>query len=272
MDTRLPLSQLLAGRSLQGSTVSFGITDDWLQGRTTFGGLISACAVAAMREVAGAQWPTGVRLIALQTNFVGPVGLGQMDVEVQLLREGKNLRQVQAVVRQAGETAAVLLGVFGVARETALPRLAPVPPAVPVTPGDAAPLPYIAGMTPNFTQHLDFRWAEGHLPFSGQDTWQARVYARLKDDKVDDELLTVLLADAAPTAAISRLTTRVPSSSVSWALELAAPSRAGTGDGYWRIDKDTRAAAGGYVNDTTTLWTPNGELAAFGYQVVAVYG
>jgi hypothetical protein len=38
------------------------------------------------------------------------------------------------------------------------------------------------------------------------------------------------------------------------------------------MDKDALAAGAGYVNERTTLWTPDGQLAALGYQVVAVYG
>jgi hypothetical protein len=38
------------------------------------------------------------------------------------------------------------------------------------------------------------------------------------------------------------------------------------------VDTDVIAAAGGYVNQVSKLWTPSGELASIGYQVVAVYG
>ena len=38
------------------------------------------------------------------------------------------------------------------------------------------------------------------------------------------------------------------------------------------LDKDALATGEGYVNEKTTLWTPCGQLAALGYQVVAVYG
>jgi acyl-CoA thioesterase len=273
MHSTLSFDELLARRTSQVASVQFEITDDWLQGRTTFGGLIAACAVQAMRDVAAAQWSDDVRLVALQTSFVGPVGRGAMEVSVQVLREGRNLRQLQATASQQGQTAAVLLAVFGAGRETALPPLAPQQSPVPRQPTDLPALPFLPGITPNFTQHIDFRWAEGQPPFSGSDQWHSRIYARLKQGSAPAELLAVMLADAAPTPALSRLTQRNPASSVTWALELARldPGTA-LADGHWRIDKDTRAAAGGYVNETTLLWTPDGQLAAHGYQVVAVYG
>jgi hypothetical protein len=37
------------------------------------------------------------------------------------------------------------------------------------------------------------------------------------------------------------------------------------------MDKDALAVGEGYVNERTSLWTPSGQLAALGYQVVAVY-
>lgn len=274
MNTTTPFSELLARRERDAAVARFEVPDDWLQGRTTFGGLIAACAVQAMRDIAGSAWGADVSLLALQTSFVGPVGLGAMEVAVQTLREGRNLRQLQATVTQQGQTAAVLLAVFGVPRETVLPPLDPQQPVVERHPSTLPALPFLPGVTPNFTQHVDFRWAEGQPPFTGGDFWHSRIHVRLKDAQpAPAELLAVMLADAAPTPALTRLTQRSPASSVTWALELAALGSAGDDRaGYWRIDKDTRAAAGGYVNETTRLWTPQGRLAAHGYQVVAVYG
>src|SRR5574343_1904913 len=92
-----PLAQLLAHRVRNGQRITFPLTEDWQQGRTTFGGLLSALVVQAMRDVCGADWP----LRALQTNFVGPVSPGLVHVDVTLLRQGKNIRQVKAQVMQA---------------------------------------------------------------------------------------------------------------------------------------------------------------------------
>lgn len=267
-----PLRTLLSTRQRQGERVTFELTDDWLQGRTTFGGALSALAVQAMRDVCG----TDVPLRALQTNFVGPVGVGSCHIDVTLLRQGKNIRQVQARVTQAdahgvAQVGGVLLGVFGLGRASALPTLMPTRPPVATRPHEAPALPYIPGLTPQFTQHLDFRLAEGGLPFTGTDTWHSRTHVRLKDHtEVDAELLSVLLADAGPTPALAQLKGLASASSVSWALELR-PVPLPAADGFWRMDKQAVVVAEGYVNETTQLWTPEGQLAALGYQVVAVY-
>ncbi len=71
--------------------------------------------------------------------------------------------------------------------------------------------------------------------------------------------------------ALAQLKGFAPASSVSWALELRPVERP-QDDAFWRMDKDALATGEGYVNEKTTLWTPEGEMAALGYQVVAVYG
>ena len=56
MSSLTPLSTLIAGRRRHDDRVSFDIAPDWLQGRTSFGGLISTLAVQAMRDVAGSAF------------------------------------------------------------------------------------------------------------------------------------------------------------------------------------------------------------------------
>ena len=80
--------------------------------------------------------------------------------------------------------------------------------------------------------------------------------------------MAVMLADAGPTPALSRLNRPAPAS-VGFPGPGAAP-RIGQvpHDGIWRMDKQSLAVGEGYVNERTHLWTPSGELAALGYQVV----
>jgi acyl-CoA thioesterase len=272
LTTTTPLSALLAARSIQGKRVSFKASEDWQQGRTLFGGLLSALSAQAMRDVCGSEWP----MRALQTNFVGPVSLDTFHIDVTLLRQGKNVRQVMAMVRQADATGTeqvcgTLLGVFGGARNSQIAPRQPVQPPVAIDAQAATPLPYLPGLTPNFTQHMDFRLAEGAFPFTGSDSWHSSYHVRLKDNAgVDAELLAIMLTDVGPSPALSQAKAFAPASSVSWALELR-PVTPFDPEGLWRLDQDTVAYGEGYANDRAHLWTPDGQLAALGYQVVAVY-
>jgi acyl-CoA thioesterase len=270
-----PLSDLLARRITQAHEVQFDVPEDWLQGRTSFGGLVSAYAVQAMRDVAAAGWPPEVTLRALQTNFIAPVEAGPLAVRVGVLREGRSVRQVQAKVWQRDELCALMVGVFGSDRTS---RLAPILPSRPpaAKPVDAIPhAPFAAGRRPTFTVHLDMRWADGAPPFSGQPATQASIHLRLLDDDAKDlpsELMSVLMADAFPTPVLAQFDQPTPASSVSWALELRPLSSQEAMDGWWRADSDAIAMGGGYVNQQARLWSPGGALAALAYQVVTIYG
>jgi acyl-CoA thioesterase len=262
-----PFTALLENRRHLGDSVHFDIPPDWLQGRTTFGGLTAALAVQAMRDVAGSDRP----LRGLQTSFIGPVPQGPFEVKVRVVREGRNMRQVEASVHVAGEVACLLVGSFGTARDSAIAGFAPTPPASPAA-DQAIALPYIEAVTPAFTQHIDFRWAAGDLPFSGGTQRDTRVHLRLKDEAVDHELLCVLLADATPPVALGHFAQPTMASSVTWALELLPCATTPSPEDWWRHDTEMLAFAAGYSHERAVLWSPRGEVAAFGYQVVAVFG
>ena len=196
----------------------------------------------------------------------------QPDYRRQVL---EHAAQVQASVLAGtggADTAAVLLGVFGEARTSRLPALAPERPPAPSV-EDLQPLPYLEGLSPAFLRHFETRWAEGALPYTGAGGWSHRIHLRLREPgDAPAELLTVLLADMPPSPLLGHLAGPAPASSVSWELELPAPAgppadRAG----WFRVDTETVAASEGYSSQQTQLWRPDGSLAAIGYQTVAVY-
>jgi acyl-CoA thioesterase len=266
-------SALIAQRRTLDAATRFIVTDDWLQGRTCYGGLIAALAVVAMRERAGAAWPAGVGLRALQSCFVGPVSPGAVDIRTTVLRQGRNVCQVQAQVLQQDQVAAALLGVFGADRPSALRARLPQRPA-PRHEADALPVPPPRPPgAPAFLQHFDLRWAEGALPFSGGEGHRSCIHMRLKPEEaagVPTELQTVLLADLSPTPVIGELVRPGANSSVTWELQLR-PVNPGPPEGWWRADNESLMVDGGYVNQAARLWAPDGHLAAYGYQVVAVF-
>ena len=102
MSQLIALPELLQRRRIGADTVDFDVADDWLQGRTCYGGLISMLGVVAMRDLAGHAFSAEASLRGLQTCFIAPVSPGQVEVGVQLLRQGRNVCQVQAQARQGG--------------------------------------------------------------------------------------------------------------------------------------------------------------------------
>ena len=93
MNPSTPFSAIVAARTCAGDTVTFDIAEDWQQGRTAYGGIVCAIAAQAMRDVAGADWQPDVYLRALQCSFVSVVAAGRVQIEVEVLRQGRNVCQ-----------------------------------------------------------------------------------------------------------------------------------------------------------------------------------
>lgn len=269
-----PFSATLANRQRSGDRVDFHLGKDWQQGRTAYGGVAAAVAVQAMRDVSGAGWPDDVSLRSLQCAFIAVVEPGPVQVQVEVLRQGRNVCQVLARVSSHGRLGTVAMGVFSADRPSQLTqRLLQRPPAR--AEAEALPsMPYVEGPMPPFMQHVEMRGAQGARPFSGRPTTHSMLHLRLRDadaQAIHPEVLTVLLGDAPATPALSEPPGPVPTSSVTWSLELRPVSR-DLASGWWRIDSESLHVDGGYVNHTAQLWAPDGALAALGSQVVTVFG
>jgi acyl-CoA thioesterase len=274
MDGDHSFTGILAQRRADGGGLHFTVGEDWLQGRTCYGGLIAALGAQAMRELAGSDWPPEVALRALQTSFVAPVSPGPVRVQVQRLRQGRHVAQLEAQVLQGDQVAAAMLGVYGAPRESSLAARRPQRPPPRREADELPPPPPRPAGAPVFLSHFDMRWADGPPPYTGGSGHGSCIHLRLKPEaaaEVSAELQTVLLADLPPTPAIGQLRRPSANSSVSWALELRPPGPQ-PADGWWRADCESLMVDDGYVNHAARLWAPDGSLAAYGYQVVAVFG
>lgn len=280
MDTTfgIPLSEILAARVRDGARVRFSVSEDWLNGRNAYGGLVAALAACALHDVLGRDRP----LRALQVNFLGPLGSGPAEVEVHALRTGKSISQAQATVRSGGEIACVALAVLGAGRASALtPRLAAMPAAP--APETLFEVPYLPGRMPPFMQHFASRWAEGLPPYSGRPAPTSKLWLQLRGERIDRELLTLMFCDAMPSPAMAEGRKPFFAASLAWSIEFLpaalepvdAPGAdrgpAAAGGGWWRADTELTASAEGFANQLTTLWTPEGHPAAISHQVVAMY-
>jgi acyl-CoA thioesterase len=258
-------SEVLNSVRRDGDAWIAAISEDWLQGRSTFGGLQAALAVQVMRELLPGDAP----LRSLQVAFIAPVPAGTVRMSAKILRQGKNVTQVEARLLDGDETACLVIGVFGAARESMLHVL----PAQPAAEAMAKPyvLQYKPGLLPAFTQHFDARWLRGGLPFSASKQTAQVVEVGLKDDGVAAEAQVIAFADFIPPVALSMLDRPAPGSSLSWMLELFADSRGLPLQG-WRIDAELQAAQDGYTSQQVMLWGPNGEPVALSRQSMVVFG
>src|SRR3546814_19988267 len=104
------LDTLLATLRPDGCTATAHIDDGWMQGRTAYGGISSAVALAATM----ALHPTDTPLRYAQLSFVGPVG-GDCTVTTREFRRSQSSQFVHACV--ASDMGVCTLPVFAFSRK-----------------------------------------------------------------------------------------------------------------------------------------------------------
>jgi acyl-CoA thioesterase len=241
------------------------VSEDWLQGRSAFGGLQAALALRAMRELVHADMP----LRSLQTTFVAPVPAGTVSIRAQRLREGRSATQVEASLYDGEQTLCRLVAVFGSARPSVLNFQPQQPPVASATPRE---LRYVEGQMPAFTQHFRASWLRGDLPFSGGHQREAVLRLSLRDEGQPDETHVLAFADFIPPIALSMFATPTPGSSLTWMIELLRDRYDDLGMDDWRVDAALIAARDGYTQQSVMLWGPCGEPVALSRQSMVVFG
>jgi acyl-CoA thioesterase len=258
-------SEAMRSVTSQGDGWQATVGEDWLQGRSAFGGLQAALALRAMRELVQADLP----LRTLQTTFVAPVPPGPVTIHARILREGRSATQIEASLSGGEQTLCRLVGVFGSARASVL-DFQPVQPTV----ENAAlrELRYVEGQMPSFMQHFRARWLSGDLPFTRGKSRDSVLQVSLRDEGAPDETHVLAFADFIPPIALGMFDRPTPGSSLTWMIELLRDRYDDLGLDDWRIDAQLIAARDGYTNQSLMLWGPHGEPVALSRQSMVVFG
>ena len=111
----ISLGDMLAAVRVDGGAAHYTITDDWLQGRTTYGGLSAALCLAATLAQHGDLPP----LRSAQIAFIGPAA-GEVHIRSRILRRGKSVAFVEADLCQGEALATRALFAFGAPRESVM--------------------------------------------------------------------------------------------------------------------------------------------------------
>jgi acyl-CoA thioesterase len=259
-------TELMAGVTKSADGWSVGVSDDWLQGRTVYGGLASAlCMQAALNEFGGLP-----PLRSAQIAFIGPAS-GQLQLRPSILRKGKST--VFASVDLIGEAglATRAMFCFGAARESAFSHVAVETPEMKAP--DACPDFFQnAPPTLRFLQHIEGRHVGGSTPFSGSEDPQMSLWLRHRESGIAPSLVALLaLADAPPPAASVRSKVPAPISTMTWSIDMLT-DQIDTEDGWWLIHNVAEQIAHGYSSQAMTLWNRNGQPIMASRQNVAVFG
>lgn len=265
----MTLSELF--QSVRDDPQNVVVPASWGQGRAGFGGLAAALVYECMRAQVAQDRP--VRSLAI--TFVGPMQVDQpVRFEAETLREGKAVTQMLGRAVQDGQVVTLVQGSFGAARSSAV--VVDADPAPDLPPHEACQeLPYIPGVTPEFTCHLALRWGIGGLPFSGNTSRTLGGWVRQRGEP-EREPLTIAhqlaLVDAWPPAVLSHLKTFAPGSSLTWTIEFIHPQPSVDTHDWCRYQAVIEYARDGYGHCAAALWSPAGELMALSRQTVTVFG
>ena len=241
----------------------FTFPDGWLQGRSVFGGLTGAAVAALGARQVGPDW--ALRTASVQ--LLRPVAGGDVDARAVVLREGKGTTFVEVRLAQAGVEVATASLVFVRPRAGSL-EVSPAPPPPAVDPEALRDLPYVPGVVPEFTRNVQMRWASGAPPFAGSASTRFDGYCRFRVPAGDAEGLLAML-DVWPSPSLGMLSKPAFASTVTWTAHLvAAPARH---EGWFHFEYEVAAGSLGFHTVVGRLFAPDGTLAGWTEQLVALF-
>lgn len=256
-------TDLMRSGAFSDDVYALVIPEDWMQGRTTYGGLSAAiCYETALR-----RFPDLPPLRSAMVSFIGPAG-GAVEGRAAMLREGKSVRFVEADVRGEKGLATRTAFAFGVARSSAFDAIYAPTPDAPAP--DDCPVYMGAGVGPHFSRHFDTRLVRGGRPMSGSDEHDHFIWVRHNDDSARDLTALLALADMPPPAVMPMFTEFAPISSMTWMINVLTDAPQ-TEDGWWLLQSRAENASNGYSSQDMLIWNARGELVVAGRQSVAIF-
>ncbi|MBV1860561.1 MAG: thioesterase family protein [Nannocystaceae bacterium] len=249
----------------EGDHASITIPEGWMQGRATFGGL-TAAVMAALGRNTEPDLERTLRSLSIQ--LLAPVLPGQARGETTVLRRGRNITFVEVRLLQSDVLLARSTLVFAKPLTSTVEFAAPPKPEV-GDPDTFVSLPYIEGVTPEFTKHVDMRWAEGKPPFMGGTEAAFTGLFRYRVPLGDVEGILALL-DTYPSPTLSLAKRPCPASTVAWTAHIV--SIPDTFDDWFTLRYEAVGGTHGLHTITGRLYDGAGTMVAWTEQLVAVFG
>lgn len=236
---------------------------DWMQGRTLYGG---ASALVAY-TMATRAFPDLPPLRAGQIGFVAPIG-EDIELSAQIVRQGRNVTQVRSEIASEGKTALTAFWLFANGRETNARRETDRPENWPGPPADNAVA--MKGEGPSFIQNnFEIRFGQAKHEDHGATI---RRWARLTEEhQLDPVGKLILMGDVMPPGAMRIMERRGPISSINWSFNVLDPETRSK-DGWYLAENASQHADAGYSSERLRMWDSNGRQVLDGLQCVAVFG
>ena len=259
----MSVQEFLAPVTGQHGAVVMPNAENWMQGRTLYGG---ASALIAYTQAIRA-FPDLPPLRAAQVGFVAPMG-GELELGAKIMRQGRNVTQVRSDILQGGELALTAFFLFAEPREPNALHAAEKPVDFPPAPDASEDVMSVKG--PGFLRNnFEIRRAQDTR---GPGAPVVRRWARLKDRaKLDPISELILLGDVLPPGAMRAMQRQGPISSINWSFNLLM-TEPQTQDGWWVSENASQHADAGYSSERLRLWNSSGDQVVDGLQSVAIFG
>ena len=266
-----PISHLLSSLQPNERGHAAFVPSDWLQGRTTFGGLTAALSIASAHQMVADLPP----LHSAQFAFTGPVE-GNVQFIPEVVRKGRSSAYVGVDAFADGKHAARSFLLFSAGRPSNHRQIPQGMPAVP--PPASCPDFFGSEGAPQFAAHFDARLARGSALLAGASDPSYYVWVRHRDDAGQDVPAMsrlIALADALPPPVLALASVLAPVSTMTWSVDVVlpedGPEDALDGRGWHLLGSEADAIADGYSSQAMHVWRPDGTRVLAGRQVVAAF-
>lgn len=259
----MSISSLLEPITGQAGPVRLSQAEDWMQGRTMYGGA-SALIAFTMAQRAFPDLPP---LRAAQIGFVAPIG-EDIELSAEIVRQGRNVTQVRSEIRNEKGVALTAFWLFAAEREANARRAADAPESWPGAP--EANKVAMEGVGPTFIQNnFEVRFGQNKDEDHGATI---RRWARLTEDHdLDPVSKLVLMGDVMPPGAMRIMQRMGPISSINWSFNVLDPETRSEG-GWYLAENASQHADKGYSSERLRMWDTEGRQVIDGLQCVAVFG
>jgi acyl-CoA thioesterase len=236
------------------------VPENWLQGRTAYGGFSAALALHAAQN-SDTDLPP---LRSAQVSFIGPLS-GDIVIRASRLRRGRNAAFVQVDVESEAGLGLRATFVFMGAVASRVDHQAGVAPDFPMPQPD----------TQTFRGHSAVAFSRNFDLLDRRDNnigpaeWLR--WARLVErEGLDPAVELMAVADCLPPAALKLLGGPAPLSSMTWLLNILGPQPV-TRDGWWLLRATTDYTKDGNSSQQMAIWNADGTPIAEQMQSVAIF-
>ncbi|MDG1312393.1 MAG: thioesterase family protein [Porticoccaceae bacterium] len=263
--------EFLQYRELAKTESEFSISADWGQGRSIFGGLTAALLLVHIESNVDL---TGRDLRTVNIHFCGAT-LADTTCEFRhrVLSAGRSVIQVEGQLLQNGEVKTEIIACFTTQRVSAIDVVAPAK-QFPVAVQDTSEMSFEfkKDSAPFFVSYFDLRQTNNNFPFSGSNISLITGWMRFaKPSEALNDATILALIDAWPPAILPMMTTRAPSSTITWNVEFMHPRANLEVEDLLYYECSAIESGQGYAHTEGKIYHPNGQLLALNRQMVGVY-